>query len=113
VSDAANVLNDPEGSHRQYIETSEQIVDLGYNFYKIMSAGLIPIIEKHVTFLSPDAALAHILGLTNILYYSLAFNGCPAHELLESHRMRHPALPEVYSAVVISNEWKCSSGLSG
>lgn len=106
VSDAANVLNDPEGSHRQYIETSEQIVDLGYNFYKIMSAGLIPIIEKHVTFLSADAALAHILGLTNILYYSLAFNGCPAHELLESHRMRHPALPEVYSAVVISNEWK-------
>ena len=106
VSDAANVLSDPEGSHRQYIETSEQIVSLGYNFYKIMSAGLIPIIEKHVTFLSPDAALAHILGLTNILYYSLAFDGCPAHELLESHRMRHRALPEVYSAVVISNEWK-------
>ncbi len=106
VADAAGVLHDPDGSHRQYIETSEQIVDFGYKFYKIMSAGLILIIEKHVTFLSPDAALAHILGLTNILYYSLAFDGCPAHELLDSHRMKHPALPEVYCAMVISNEWK-------
>jgi ubiquitin carboxyl-terminal hydrolase 34 len=106
VTDAAGVLHDPDGSHRQYIETSEQIIDFAYNFYKIMSAGLIPIIEKHVTFLSPDAALAHILGLTNILYYSLAFDGCPAHELLESHQMKHPALPDVYSAMVISSEWK-------
>lgn len=106
VTDAATLLHDPDGSHRQYIETSEQLVDLGYRFYKIMSAGLIPIIEKHVTFLTPEAALAHIIGLTNILYYSLTFEGCPAREVLESHRLKHPALPEVYSAVVISNEWK-------
>jgi len=106
VTDAAGILHDPDESHHQYVETSKQIVEFGYNFHKIMAAGLIPIIEKHVTFLSPEAALAHILGLTNILYYSLAFDDCPAHELLESHRMKHPALPDVYSAMVISNEWK-------
>jgi ubiquitin carboxyl-terminal hydrolase 34 len=106
VTDAAAILNDPEASHRQYIETSQQIMGQGYQYYKVMAAGLISIIEKHVTFLSPDAATSHVACLTGILFYSLCFEGCPARELLEDHRRRYPDLPPAHSSTVISNEWK-------
>ena len=103
VVDAAAVISDPETSH---IETSQQIMSQGYQYYKIMATGLIPVIEKHVTFLTPDAAMAHITSLTNILFYSLCFDPCPAQDLLEDHRRRYPDLPPVHSSTVISNEWK-------
>jgi ubiquitin carboxyl-terminal hydrolase 34 len=106
VLDAAGVLHDPDRSHRHHMETSEQIIVLAYQFYKVMSAGLIPIIEKHVTFLTPEAAMAHIVGLTSILHYSLIFDGCPARKLLDDHHLKHPSLPQIYSGTVISTEWK-------
>lgn len=106
VTDAAGGLHDPEGSHPQYIETYQQVIAQGYEYYKTMAPGLKYIIEKHVTFLSSDAALAHVNGLTSIYFYSLAYEPVPARDILEDHRKKYPPLPPIYSAQAISNEWK-------
>jgi ubiquitin carboxyl-terminal hydrolase 34 len=106
IAEASVILREPEGAYRGFVENWERMIAQGYQFYRVMAAGLIPIIEKHVTFLSADAASAHIMNLAYILSQSLASEDCPARKVLEDHRLKHPSLPLGYSASVISNEWK-------
>jgi ubiquitin carboxyl-terminal hydrolase 34 len=106
VLDAVAILEEPETHHRQYLDTAQQQVTQGYEFFKVMSVGLRSIIEKHVTFLTPDAATIHMSSLTSILRNTLLYENTSTREILENHRREHPDLPRKHFPKVISTEWK-------
>jgi ubiquitin carboxyl-terminal hydrolase 34 len=108
VSDAAQILSEPERSHKRHIESCEQVMTQGYLFFEVMSQGLPVIIEKHVTLLTPEAALTHFIGLSHILHCCLLYNCPPALDLLEDHQSKHPSLSQDWAPLVISSEWKFS-----
>jgi len=106
VTDAAYSLSAPEGSHQRVIEAYQEIIVLGYRFFQIMADGLVTIIEKYVTHLPQDVALAHIKGLSYILLNAGQCRPFPAQQLLDDHRRKFPTLPYQYTTSVLSTEWR-------
>jgi ubiquitin carboxyl-terminal hydrolase 34 len=104
VCDAHYNMKDPASRHMQ--PSPHRQVKHGFQFYKVLSTGLVPIIEKHVTFLTPEAASTHITHLHQILSCALTLEYPPILELVEQHRKRYPSLPPAYTNLVISMEWK-------
>ena len=108
VVDAITILEDPETHHKQYLDTAQQQITQGYEFFRVMQGGLRDIIEKHVTFLTPDAATIHMTSLTSVLRITLSSESASTRDLLVAHRRDHPDLPRKHLAKVISTEWKFS-----
>ncbi|KAF4629829.1 hypothetical protein G7Y89_g8311 [Cudoniella acicularis] len=104
VADATNVLED--APHRQYAENAREQIAQGYEFFKVMSAGLETIIEKHVTCLTPDAAANHLISLTSILRQTLNLENSATRELLDHRRKENPEIAKKQLPKVISLEWK-------
>ncbi|KAN0095287.1 ubiquitin C-terminal hydrolase-like protein [Hyaloscypha variabilis] len=92
--------------HPQVKEAAWQKISQGYDFYTAMSVGLETIIEKHVTFLSPDAATTHLYNLPLMLKIAIHMDIPAVHELLESKRRQHTMLIRKQFETVISREWK-------
>ena len=105
VADASTV-DEADMQHQQIIEGIRQKIMRGYEFFRVMSDGLETIIEKYVTSLTPDAAVAHLFGLTSILKNSLHLDDSELHPRLESLRKDNPRLPKKGYPRVISTEWK-------
>jgi ubiquitin carboxyl-terminal hydrolase 34 len=104
--DAAYSIEDGDQQHPQIREAAQHKVSQGYDFFKVMSAGLEIIIEKHVTFLSPEAATAHLHNLPLFLKWTVHFEIPPIRELLENKRRQHSMLLRKQFPSVISKEWK-------
>ncbi|KAI9742649.1 MAG: Ubiquitin carboxyl-terminal hydrolase 34 [Claussenomyces sp. TS43310] len=104
--DAALVVNESESTNQRYMETYQAIITSACKFFQVMSAGLVTIIEKHVTILSPDAALVHINGLTTLLFYATLHEPFPVLDLIHDLRQKFRQLPSTYTSSVISTEWK-------
>ncbi|RDL38126.1 Cysteine proteinase [Venustampulla echinocandica] len=104
VIDAAGILEELPG--RQYVESTRQHLSQGYEFFKVMSAGLELIIDKHVTCLAPDAAHHHLVSLTHVLSHSFASENDAIRELLERRQQEHPQLSRKQLPKVISYEWR-------
>jgi ubiquitin carboxyl-terminal hydrolase 34 len=105
-SDAANILDDGDQQHQQVVEAARRKISHGYEFYTIMSAGLETIIEKHVTFLSPEAASAHLNNLPTFLKVAVNRELPAIRDLLETKRRQQTMLARKQFAEVISKEWK-------
>ncbi len=71
-----------------------------------MAAGLETIIEKHVTFLSPEAAAAHLNCLPDFLKLATQLEIAPVRDLLETSRRQHSMLARKKFPTVISQLWK-------
>jgi ubiquitin carboxyl-terminal hydrolase 34 len=106
LSDAAIILGESGQHRRQSIEAARQQLTQGYDFFGVMSAGLEKIIEKQVTYLTPDSAITLVLSLTNILYSTLLHDNSATRELLAAKRGEYPDLQTKYLPKIISLEWK-------
>lgn len=104
--DAATFLEEGDQQHPQSVDAARQKISHGYNFFVIMSAGLETIIEKHVTFLSPDAASAHLVNLPLFLKIAVSKEIPQIRDLLETKRRQQTMLQRKQFATVISKEWK-------
>ena len=104
--DAAANIEDGDQQHPQIIQAARQKISQGYDFYTLMSAGLETIIDKHVTFLSQDAAAAHLYSLPLFLKVAIGQEISAARDLLETKRRQHTMLVRKQFPTVISKEWK-------
>jgi ubiquitin carboxyl-terminal hydrolase 34 len=104
--DAYRIIDDGDRQHPQIKAAAELKIDQGYEFYTVMAAGLETIIEKHVTFLSPEAAAAHLICLPTLLKFSIHQEIPPVRDLLETHRRQYAMLVRKQFATVISKGWK-------
>ena len=106
VDDAAVILEESNVLHRQIADEAKLSLVQGYEFFKVMSAGLVSIIEKHYTFLTPDSAHNHIESLWVIYRHTLSWENDATREIL---RQRHSERPELSFRLlprVISSDWK-------
>lgn len=94
------------GAHQRTVDEVRQKVLEGYKFFKAMSTGLEVIIEKHVTFLSADAALVHLANLTEIYRRTLYFDDAVSREVFEKHSGDLSRIQARHWSRVISMEWK-------
>jgi ubiquitin carboxyl-terminal hydrolase 34 len=104
--DAAANIEDGDQQHPQINQAARQKISQGYEFYTLMSAGLETIIDKHVTFLSQDAAAAHLYNLPLFLKVAISQEISAARDLLETKRRQHTMLVRKQFPTVISKEWK-------
>lgn len=104
--DAFRVVEDGDQKHPTIKEAAELKINQGYEFYNIMAAGLETIIEKHVTFLSPEAAAAHLNCLPDFLKLATQLEIAPVRDLLETSRRQHSMLARKKFPTVISQLWK-------
>ncbi|EKD21222.1 uncharacterized protein L3040_000736 [Drepanopeziza brunnea f. sp. 'multigermtubi'] len=103
VVDIVPMLRDADARHA---EGHEQLVTEGYEFFKVMSGGLLPIIEKHITCFSVNSALSHMTCLSSLFKYALHYEVGPVRELLEQSRREHPAVARKDFPKVLALEWK-------
>ena len=106
LSEATNPVGEGVQHLRQPADPSRQQLTRAYEFFKIMSAGLVSIIEEHVASLSPDSAQTIVNSLTSILYTSLLYENSATRELIAAKRDKHPEIPARYAPKAISFEWK-------
>lgn len=106
VLEASSILSNSESPRRQYIETCQATIASAFRFFTVFSAGLVPVIEKHVTILLPDAALPQISSLTGIFDHAILHESPKVVESIEAFRLKHPQFPAVYIHTVLSMEWK-------
>jgi ubiquitin carboxyl-terminal hydrolase 34 len=106
VDDAAAILEDSNMLHGQYAEEAKQSMVQGFEFFKVMSAGLESIIEKHYTFLTPDAAYNHIESLWMIFRHTLSWENDATREILGIRHRERPELSFRLLPRVISCDWK-------
>ena len=106
VDEAAGVMDDQNSIHRQYTEGAQKQMVQAYEFFRVMSAGLESIIEKHFTFLTPDSAHNHIESLAMILRHTLSSDNTATRDLLQRRQHERPELPFRFLPRVISCEWK-------
>ncbi|KAH6668875.1 ubiquitin C-terminal hydrolase-like protein [Halenospora varia] len=104
VTDAAEILDGM--SRHQYTDGSRQQITEGCAFFSVMSAGLESIIEKHVTFLTADAANVHLASLSEIFRKTLNSETDAARELIEYRRKEIPEIPKKQVPKVMSYEWR-------
>lgn len=78
----------------------------GHKFFTIMSAGLANIIEKHLTFLSIDAASAHLYGLTKLCEYILSQKNPISVKIFANQPPALRVLAEGQWPRAVSLEWK-------
>lgn len=104
VGDAARVLD--QSPHEEWVQNARQQVSQGYGFFEAMSLGLETIIEKHVTFLTHDAAHCYLSTLSSILRTVLLAESDVAQDQLESFRQQHADLPPKLLHKIISIEWR-------
>ncbi|ESZ91138.1 hypothetical protein SBOR_8472 [Sclerotinia borealis F-4128] len=100
----------PHGIHGglHQVDDANRKLTHGYEFFIIMSSALESIIEKNVTFLSPDAAATHINSLAQISLHSMACNPRVAKDRIEIQRKAYPDAPDTHLSKIISLEWKFS-----
>lgn len=106
VSDAYRCIEEGDLSQQQTLEGAKQKILQAYEFFKIMSAGLESIIEKHVTFLSPEAALSHLNCLQNILRVNLLVNSNASRDTLERQQLDFSKLIGSQLPDAFALEWK-------
>ncbi|TAQ90895.1 hypothetical protein B7494_g771 [Chlorociboria aeruginascens] len=102
--DATVQLQEPD-NEKPYLGHVRQVTQ-AYEYFKIMSAGLESIIEKHVTFLSPDSALAHVISLTSIFRLTLKHDRGALRKLIDDHEQDHPDIAPSQFPRIISFRWK-------
>ncbi|QSZ30008.1 hypothetical protein DSL72_004526 [Monilinia vaccinii-corymbosi] len=98
-------------ARRHPLHTEDAIRKLasGYEYFNIMNFGLESIIEKNVTFLTPDAATTHLNSLALILFHSLWLNPQVGKDRIELQRKTCPGIEDSQQlAKIISLEWKFS-----
>lgn len=81
---------------------------IGYEYFNIMSSGLDSIIEKNVTFLTPDAATTHLSCLSYILWVAASAIPQIASARFESQKMIIPGISEAHLSKVAAVDWKVS-----
>jgi ubiquitin carboxyl-terminal hydrolase 34 len=106
VSDASRCVDDNLVSRSSLIERAKMTIMQGYEFFKIMSAGLETIIEKHVTFLSQDAATGHLTCLHSILANVLHLDSSVTRSILERQERKADTLTGSQLPQALSLEWK-------
>ena len=106
ADEAAAILGDSNALRRGYIEIAQLQMVHAYEFFKVMSAGLASIIEKHYTFLTPDAAHNHIEALAMILRHTLSSDNPATRDILRQRHDQRPDLSLRSLPRVISCEWK-------
>lgn len=79
-----------------------------YDYFKIMSAGLNAIIEKNVTYLTPDAANVQVSSLAHILLSAIRCNPRVARDVVDKQRKICPDVSDSHLYKIISIEWKFS-----
>lgn len=106
LSEATNPVG--EGVHHlmQPADPSRQQLARAHDFFKVMSAGLVSIIEEHVASLSPDSAQTIVNSLTSTLYTTLLYENSATRDLIAAKRDKHPEIPARYAPKAISFEWK-------
>jgi len=90
----------------QQISLAVQRLNRAHTFFKTVAAALELIIEKHVTFLSPESAIGLVTNLFWMFGYALVVDNETTREAVEKVR-RHSAqfLPSQFPKIV-SAEWK-------
>lgn len=93
---------------REFGENAKQEISEGYDFFKVMAFGLETIIDKHVTFLTPDAAQVHLQSLYELLEKALKYENDETRELLDKRRLDHPDIQRKNMSLVFSHQWRFS-----
>jgi ubiquitin carboxyl-terminal hydrolase 34 len=106
LNEATNPAGEGAQHLRQPAEPSRQHLTRAYDFFKVMSAGLVSIIEDHVASLSPDSAQTIVNSLTSTLYNTLLYENGATRDLIAAKREKHPEIPARYVSKAISFEWK-------
>jgi ubiquitin carboxyl-terminal hydrolase 34 len=104
VADAAKVLE--QSPHEEWIQNARQQISQGYEFFDVMAVGLESIIEKHVTYLAPDAAHCYLSFLSAILRSALVADSEATQELSGRYSQEHSEIPLKMLPRVISTEWR-------
>jgi ubiquitin carboxyl-terminal hydrolase 34 len=106
VSDIAHTHHNSDMPHSQTTDETQRKALDGFDFFKVMSAGLEVIIDKHVTFLSPDSAHVHLSHLYDIFKCVLGYDAPAIRKVFESHTGDRSRLSQRQWPKVISLEWK-------
>lgn len=106
VDDAIPCLDNRRNQPSQAIVAAEETMLRGYDFFKVMSAGLDSIIDKHVTFLPSESAAVHLTSLASIFRHALHYQIPAVRDLLDAPRYRDSAILEKQLPEAISVEWK-------
>ncbi|KAK2624650.1 hypothetical protein QTJ16_005843 [Diplocarpon rosae] len=104
VSDV--VAREDDRHNQQSIPGANQKVIDGYDFFKVMSDGLLPIIEKHITCFSVDSAVAHTVCLSSLFGTALLYDISSVGDLVEESKERLAPLNRKQMTVVLPLEWK-------
>ncbi|KAG9232040.1 ubiquitin C-terminal hydrolase-like protein [Amylocarpus encephaloides] len=104
VHEAGRLLKDSPSRHCGDLARN-RITD-GYDFFKVASAGLELIIDKHVTFLTPDAALCHLSSLFDIFEKALEFENNSTRGLIDERLKEYPQMNRKAMPLVLSHEWR-------
>ncbi|CAD6506520.1 BgTH12-07747 [Blumeria graminis f. sp. triticale] len=106
IRNATSILDERDYTPQQLIAVSEKCISQGYEFFLSVSASLEVIIEKNITSLSPDAAIAYISCLSYIFRSSLNINNSRSQNIFKKRANKLVKIrPQDYSTV-ISLEWK-------
>jgi ubiquitin carboxyl-terminal hydrolase 34 len=106
VSGAASSLEAGDPAHQHTVDGVRQKVLEGYQFFKVMSAGLEVIIEKHLTFLSADSAVAHLAGLTEMYSRALCIDDGFSRKIFENYGADLSRIPAKQWSKILPLEWK-------
>lgn len=106
VSEAFPVLEDRAIHHDQEIRDAFQKMRSGYEYFVLMSSGLDSIIEKHVTYLSPESVTAHLVALRDIFSAAIVYRIEPIRDLLIAKKNEHKDLQSDLLPEMISVSWK-------
>jgi ubiquitin carboxyl-terminal hydrolase 34 len=108
VTEAAASLEGSDIPHQRTLDDVCQKVLEGYEFFKILSAGLEVIIDKHLTFLSADSAMTYLNGLTELYRRKLLIDDSVSQNIIATHDGDLSRLHSKHLPRAISLEWKFS-----
>ena len=106
VQDAEKVLEKRLMEHTQQRDSSKQQIMEGYKFFEVMSAGLNTILEKHVTFLTPESVTVQLDSLQSLYLLALRTDQAAFSEKFDEVRFQHSTLLQMQYPKFIALEWK-------
>ncbi|TVY49434.1 Ubiquitin carboxyl-terminal hydrolase 34 [Lachnellula cervina] len=104
VADASKVVEQP--THQEWALNAREQISQGFDFFQVMALGLEHIIEKHVTYLTPDAAHCYLSSLSSILRNALVSDSEATEDMTERYRAEHSELPLKMLPKIISVDWR-------
>lgn len=105
-TDSCQQISYVTGTSNGLSQRADKNLTLSVRLFKTVSAALELVVERSVNHLSADLAPNFLNHLTGILAAGLKGESQDALEMIDAHREKYPAIPEMLTVDAITHEWR-------